>query len=180
MDNNSISNLDEHSIVLPPFGKSPQVRIEMTTIREAEKRLIEAKQVNPITYIDLCHTFNESYRILKQHLSSIGYQLLLAEKAMEEAKADVLLGEYADFLKDKPKSAGSADLRNAFLIKNEKYSAAIDRSNQLKALQSNFEGKIKVLENVMSYMKQKMYLISKSGLGNDSLYVTSGKGNDNG
>jgi hypothetical protein len=172
MDNNPLSNLDEHALVLAPFGKSPQLRLEMSTIREAEKRLIEAKTVSPVTYADLSHTFNESYRVLKQHLSNIGYQLLLAEKALEAAKADVLLGSFLEFMADKPKIQDNGDTRRAFLTRDPIYNEALDRINQLKALQSNFEGKIKVLENVVSYMKQKMYLISKSGLGNDSLYVT--------
>jgi hypothetical protein len=87
------------------------------------------------------------------------------------------LGSYAEFLKDKPKSAGSADLRNAFLVKDPAYNAALDRSNQLKAVISNFEGKVKVLENVVAYMKQEMYLVSRSGLDGKNLHVTSGKGN---
>jgi hypothetical protein len=172
MDNNPPSNLDEHTLVLAPFGKSPQLRLEMSTIREAEKRLVEAKTVSPVTYPDLSHTFNESYRVLKQHLSNIGYQLLLAEKALETAKADVLLGSFLEFMADKPKIKDNGDTRQAFLTRDPAYNEALDRINQLKALQSNFEGKVKVLENVVSYMKQKMYLISRSGLGNDSLYVT--------
>lgn len=165
---------NDHAITLPAFGKSPPLRLEMSVIREAETRLIEAKTVNPATYLDLANCYNESYRVLKQHISNIGYQLLLAKKALEVAKADVILGEYAEYLKDKPKSAGSADLRDAFLIRNEDYLAATDRINQLTALQTNFEGKIKVLENVNSYMKQEMYLVSKGGLGNNNLHVTSG------
>lgn len=164
----------EHSIVLPAFKKSPQLSLDMSAIREAETRLIEAKVVSPVTYADLSHTYNESYRMLKQHLSSVGYNLLMAEKALEEAKADVILGEYAEYLKDKPKSAGNSELRNAFLIRNSDYNMCLDRIAQLKAIESNFQGKVKVLENVVSYMKQKMYLISKSGLGNENLYVTSG------
>jgi hypothetical protein len=109
------------------------------------------------------------------NLSNIGYHLLVAEKALQSAKADVILGSYAEFLEGKPKNAGSSDLRDAFLTKDGAYNAALDRTHQLRAIISNFEGKIKVLENVVSYMKQKMYLISKSGLGNDNLYVTSGK-----
>jgi len=170
----------DQTIVLPPFGKSPQLRLEMGAIREAEIRLIEAKTVNPSTYPDLSHCYNESYRVLKTHLSNIGYQINMADKALEEAKADIILGSYAEFLKDKPKSAGNAELRNAFLIRDPAYNAALDRKNQLLAIQSNFEGKIKVLENVVSFMKQKMYLISRSGLSNENLYVTSGKGNKNG
>jgi len=175
MNEDNRQNPNQHAITVPAFKKSPQLHLDMTLVREAETRLVEAKTVNPLTYSDLSHTFNESYRILKTHLSNVGYQLLLAEKALEEAKADVILGEYMEYLKDKPKSAGSSELRNAFLIKNAEYNAALDRINQLKAIQSNFEGKIKVLENVNRYMNQKMYLVSRSGLGNDNLYVTSGK-----
>jgi hypothetical protein len=165
---------NEHAIVLPAFGKSPALTLEMGTIREAEHRLIEAKTVSPATYPELSHTYNESYRMLKQHLSNLGYQLLLAEKALQTAKADVVLGSYADYLKDKPKSAGSSDLRDAFLTRDDAYNAALDRINQLRAIVSNFEGKVKVLENVVSFMKQEMYLVSRSGLGNNNLHVTSG------
>lgn len=172
---------DDHAIVLPAFGKSPKLNLDMNVIREAERRLVEAKTVSPVTYPDLSHCYNESYRMLKQHLSNLGYQLLLAEKAIEMAKADVILGSYAEHLKDKPKSAGSTDLRNAFLTRDKAYNEALDRSHQLQAIISNFEGKVKVLENVVSYMKQEMYLVSRSGLGSNNLHITSGnKGNKNG
>jgi hypothetical protein len=147
----------------------------MAKIREAEIRYIEAKTVSPATYADLEHTFNEAYRDLKQHLSTIGYQLGLADKALRLAKANVLLGSYAEFMAGKPKSQDNADLRDAFLIKDPEYVAAMDRLAQLKALESNFEGKIKVIENVCRYMRQKMYLISKSGVPYEHIGVTSGK-----
>jgi hypothetical protein len=166
----------EHSIVLPAFGKSPRLNLDMSPIREAERRLIESKTVNPATYPELSYCYNESYSMLKQHLSSLGYQLLLAKKAMEKAKADVVLGAYAEYLEGKPKSAGSSDLRDAFLTRDEAYNAALDRINQLTAIISNFEGKVKTLENTVSFMKQEMYLVSSSGLGNRNLHVTSGKG----
>jgi hypothetical protein len=171
----NVINPPSNVLELPAFGKAPALKIDMNNIREAEKRFIEAKTVNPSTYVDLEHTFNESYRDVKRHLSNIGYQINLADKAMRDAKAEVLLGSYADFMKGKPKSHDNADLRDAFLIKDPSYVAALDRFHQLKALESNFEGKLKVLENVCRYMRQKMYLISKSGLGNENLYVTGGK-----
>lgn len=165
---------NDHSIILPAFGKSPQLTLDMGIIREAEQRLIEAKTVSPVTYTELSHCYNESYRMLKMHLSNLGYQLLMAEKALQIAKADVILGAYADYLVGKPKNAGSVDLRDAFLTRNEAYNAALDRSHQLQAIISNFDGKIKVLENVVKYMKQEMYLISTSGFSNKNLHVTSG------
>ena len=109
---------NDHALVLPAFGKAPALPLHMGKIREAEIRYIEAKTVNPSTYADLEHTFNEAYRDLKQHLSSIGYQLTLAEKALREAQAEVMLGTYAEYLKDKPKYHDNSYIRDAFLMKD--------------------------------------------------------------
>jgi hypothetical protein len=166
---------NDHALVIQAFGKSPELKLDMSRVREAETRYIEAKTVNPSTYVDLEHTFNESYRNLKTHLSNIGYQLTLAEKALREAQADVILGAYAEHLKDKPKYADNTMLKDAFLMKDPAYLAALDRINQLKAIQSNFEGKVKVVENVCKYMRQKMYLISKSGAVDMPIGVTIGR-----
>lgn len=166
---------NDHALVIQAFGRSPALTLDMKSIRVAETRYIEAKTVNPSTYSDLEHTFNESYRDLKRHLSNIGYQLTLAEKAVREAQADVILGSYAEYLKDKPKSYDSTHLRDAFLMRDPNYLAALDRVNQLKAFQSNFEGKVKVIENVCRYMRQKMYLLSKSGVPTETIGVTIGR-----
>lgn len=165
-----------NALEIPQFGRSPALRLEMDSIREAESRFLEAKTVSPSTYADLEHTFNESYRDLKRHLSTIGYHLTLAEKAIREAKANVILGTYAEHMQGKPKYQDNADLRDAFLIKDPDYTAALDRLNQLKALETNFDGKIKVIENVCRYMRQKMYLLSKSGAHIDpGAFITSGR-----
>jgi hypothetical protein len=170
-----MSNNNENALVISAFGKLPELRLDMTRIREAETRYIEAKTVNPATYSDLEHTFNESYRNLKTHLSNLGYQLGLAEKILREAQANVTLGSYADYLKDKPKYADNPQVRDAYLIRDPDYTAALDKVNQLKAFISNFEGKIKVVENVCKYMRQKMYLISKSGVPYEHIGVTLGR-----
>lgn len=146
----------------------------MEKITEAEKRLIEAKTVNPITYVDLEHSFNESYRDLKRHLSAIGYQIAVTDKAMETAKADVLLDKYPGYIESNGLKDNS-DLRKAFLSRDKAHSDALDRMNQLKALESNFDGKIKVMENVCRYMRKQMDLLIRSGLSNKDYYVTSGK-----
>lgn len=168
-------NPQNHSLVLPAFGKSPALSMDMGKIREAEARIIEAKMVNPSTYADLECAFNEAYRDLKRHLSSIGFQIAQAEKAMGEAKSDVILDKYPEFLRanDIKGTQNNADLREAFLMKDKPYLDALDRFNQLKAVESNFDGKIKVLENVCRYMRKKMDLILRSGLSNADHYVTS-------
>ncbi len=163
-------------LVLPAFGKSKELIMEMDKIRNAESRFLEAKTVSPSTYADLEHDFNESYRDIKRHLSNVGYQLTQADKALREAKADVILGTYAKHMEGKPKYQDNSDLRDAFLMRDESYTKALDRINQLKAIESNLEGKLKIVENVCKYMRQKMYLISKSGVPMDMpMGVTIGK-----
>ena len=174
-DQNAPTQVADTKLVLPSFGKIPALTLEMGRIKEAEMRLIEAKTVSPITYADLEHCYNEAYRDLKRHLSSIGYQIALAQKAMEIAKADALLDKYPDFMKDRPKNQDNAATRDAFLIRDEAYVAALDRFNQLKALESNMDGKIKVMERVCSYMKKQMDLVLRSGLSGKDLYVSSGR-----
>lgn len=161
-------------MVLPAFGRAPELKMEMKNIREAEQRLIEAKTVNPVTYVDLEHTFNEAYRDLKKHIASIGYSLSMAQKSLEDAKADVILGSYAEAMKDKPKSHDTLDMRNAYLTRDPAYSAALERIAQLKALEANLDGKIKVMENVCRYMRKQMDLILRSGLSSKDYYVTQG------
>ena len=178
MEENNVQNIiigDRQALVIPAFGKSPALSFDMSNIREAEKRIIEAKTVNPSTYAELEYVFNSSYRDLKRYLSAIGYQISLAEKAMEEAKADVILDKYPEFMKDRHKSQDNADMRKGFLMRDSAYLLALDRYNQLQAINSNFDGKIKVMENVCRYMRKSMDLILRSGLSNNNLYVTSAK-----
>ncbi len=161
-------------MVLPAFGKSPALKLDMAKIRHAEQRLIEAKTVNPFTYPELENTYGEAYRDLRRHLASVGYAIAMANKSIEDAKADVILGSYAEYLENKPKAKDNADMRNAFLTRDPGYSAALERMAQLKALESNLDGKMKVMENVSRYMKKTMDLILRSGMSNANHYVNHG------
>lgn len=176
-EQNTAPALTDQTLVLPSFGKSPALSLEMNKIREAEMRLIEAKTVNAMTYIDLEHSFNEAYRDLKRHLANIGYQLDMANKQLEEVKADILLDRYPEYLEAKEikKSNDSADLRKAFMSRDPEYQACIDRISQLKALEANMDGKIKVMENVCRYMRKQMDLLLRSGLTGAHLYNTQGR-----
>jgi predicted nuclease with TOPRIM domain len=176
-DQDATAQSDNHKLVLTSFGKVPALSLDMSKIREAESRIIEAKMVNPATYADLESAFNEAYRDLKRHLSSIGFALNQAEKTLEETKSDIILDRYPKFLEEKAikKTQDNADLRKAFMARDPEYSAALDRLNQLKALESNFDGKIKVLENTCRYMRKKMDLLLRSGMSGADYHVTSGR-----
>jgi hypothetical protein len=168
---------DSSALVIPAFGKSPALSLELTGTREAERRLVEAKTVNPVTYTDLEHCFNESYRELKRHAATVGYQIALANKALEDAKAKVLLETLPEYMKDKAKSWDSSDLRKALMMKDPDYVAALDRINMLQAMEAFVDGRIKVMENVCRYMRKQMDLVIRSGLSNADLYNTQGRKN---
>ena len=150
-------------ITLPEFRGLPSVRLEMSSLKTAERRLIEAKTVTPSTYNELEYVFNEAYREIKKNLSVIGYQILKTQNELEKSKASALLDKYPEFLKDKGSKFDNASTRDAFLARDEDYMSAKERLDTLKALEIFLEGKVKVMENVSRYMKTAMQLIIRSG-----------------
>lgn len=149
--------------VIPPFDARPPVPLDFKKISEGEKRLVEAKVVNPATYKELEFTFNEGYRTAKANLSIVGYEIAQAKKIVRRIKSEYLLDEYPDFIKNKKLNDNTAN-REAFLERQADYVAANDRLDMLLALESLLEGKVKVFENVCRYMKQSMRLIERSGI----------------
>lgn len=171
-----LSNLPaNHRLEVSSFGKSPALSFDMTNIRVAESRIPEVERVNVSTYVNLEHTFNAAYRELKNYLSQVGYAKAMAAKAIDEAKADVILGSYADFMQGKPKYTDNSHMREAFITKDPAYTAAYEHHAKLQAMEEVLDGKIKVLENVCRYMRKKMDLILRNGPG-ENYRPTSGGG----
>ena len=150
-------------LVIPEFGTSlPSLSLEMSNIKEGERRLIEARAVNGATYADLEYSFNEGYREAKKNLSLIGYELNKARKIQRRIKSEYLLDQYPEFIKEKKISDNTAN-REAFLEKKEDYVAIQDRIDMLTAVESLLDGKVKVFENVCRYMRKEMDILLRSG-----------------
>lgn len=169
--NNSIST----AIVIPAFGAISELYMDLAKTKEAEIRLVESKMVNAATYADLEYCFNESWRELRNHYKTVTYHITLTDKAMERAKSDVLMDKYPAYMEGKPKSQDNADLRKAFLMRDEAYLAALDRMNMLKAMEVHLDGKMKVMEKTCSYMKLQINLLIRSGTSGANFYSTGGK-----
>lgn len=169
----SENNKQEHSLVIPAFNKSQELHLCLNKTKEGESRLLEAKMANPITYAELECCYNQAYRELKTNLAIIGDQLNKASDDLETAKSNFLIDSYQDKIKDLPKSYDSADLRKAWLMRDEAYLAAKDRENMLKAMEALLDGKIKVFERTCAFMKKKIDLILRSGLSGSQLYTNS-------
>jgi hypothetical protein len=161
---------DHVTVTLPEFRGLPALEINMTALKEAERRLIEAKTVTPSTYTELEYTFNEAYREIKRNLATVGYQLMKVENEIEKSKATALLDRYPDFLLGKPAKFDNAAIRDAFLARDAEYMEAKERLDSLVALRIFLEGRVKVMENVSQYMRNAMRLIIKSGVPTDIYY----------
>ncbi len=150
-------------LAIPQFDDRPVVTLNFSGIKEGERRLIEARLVNPVTYSDLEHSFNEGYREAKANLSVIGYEITQAERIFRRIRSELILDEYPNFLKES-KLKDNATIRDAFLEKNSKYVDAQERINMLKAMESLMDGKIRVFENVCRYMRKQMDILIRSGV----------------
>lgn len=165
-----MSRIDTHELVIPPFNGSQPIPLPLSSIREGERRLIEAKMVNAATYADLEYCFGEGYREAKKNISVLGYEITKAEKALREAKSIAILDDYPDFLKDKGLK-DNATVRDAFLETRKDYVSAHDRIDMLKAMLDLMEGKVKVFENVSRYMKKEMDLLIRGGVIDHNKYA---------
>lgn len=157
------AGIERTEMSIPAFGSQPTLKLDVSKIKEAESRLQEAQVVNPGTYGNLEYVYNEGYREAKRHLSVIGYQITLAEKALREAKSVAILDEYPGFLKEK-NLKDNATVRDAFLETQPDFVAAQDRIDMLKAMEKLFEGKVHVFENTCRYMRKQMDLVIRSGV----------------
>ena len=156
---------DGLALELPEFRGLPAIKLDISSLKEAESRIIEAKDVNPSTYASLEHLFNEAYRELKRNLTTVEYQIMKTENELEKSKSIALLDRYyGEFMKDKPSKMDTADVRSAFLARDPEINEAKDRLDSLKALQMFLDGRVKVMENVARYMRKKMDLLIRAGM----------------
>ena len=149
-------------LTIPAFETRPEVVMDFSKIREGEKRIYEARTVNPATYNELEFTMNEGYREAKANLIVVGYELMQANKIIRQIKSEYLLDEYPTFLKEN-KIKDNTAMREAFLERQPRYVEANDRLMMLQAMEGSLEGKIKVFENVCRYMKKTMDILIRSG-----------------
>lgn len=152
-------NRDDLSVTVPGFKNLAPLVMDMGALKEGERRIVEAKLVNPSTYVELEHVFNQSYMELKRNISAIGFQIGRMEKEIERAKATLLFDKYPEFIKDKPKNLDTAATRNLFLANDPEIQEGEDSLLFLKRLESNLDGRIRVMENVCRYMRRQMDIV---------------------
>lgn len=149
----------EISITVPGFKTLAPLSMSMHLLKEGERRIPEAKMVNPSTYVELEHTFQQAYGELKRNLAAVDFQIAKLEKEIERTKATLLFEVYPEFIKDKPKNYDNATTRNLFLVNNPEIKEGEDNLIFLKRLAQDLEGRVKNFENVCRYVRKQMDIL---------------------
>lgn len=176
MEDQNTPRIGESTVLtIPAFSGSSALSLDISKTREAESRFHEIQTVSLITYVELEHTFQESYRELKRHYATINHELAKAEKELRLAKATVLLEKYPEYMATKPRVQDNADTRDSFMVRDEQYAASLDRINMLKAIHSFVDGRIKGLENACKYMRKQVDIVMRSGMVGGNIHNSIGK-----
>lgn len=134
----------EQGILTIPQGNpdAPGLRLDMLPLKTAEQRLPEVRMVTPLTATELSATFNEACTLATKYMAWIEYQVLVAEKNLELAKATVILDIAPEEFK-KQKDTGikyNEDFRNALIARNAECQKMLDICNSLAAAKALISG----------------------------------------
>lgn len=111
------------------------IKLVMSEIYSIEARIPEVRFVNEVTGIELAGSFNHAISITGRYLSLIEYEILQADKYLNEAKSDVIIDKTPDEAK-RLKDLGikmSEDIREALVYRDPTYQKRLDILNGLKA-----------------------------------------------
>ena len=150
-------------IVVPAFMHCIEMKLNMVDWTVAINRFPEAKNVVPAMYSDLESDFQAAWRESKKNAIAISAGILKAKQNVDEIKADIILDDIPEALKELPKSANNADFRNAIMNRNEGYKKAVEHLGKLETMLQHFESHMKTLENTSRFLKKQMDYIVRNG-----------------
>jgi len=144
---------DNKSIITIPRGRptAPPLSLDLTDIYTAENRLPELAYANPSSANSLMGFFNTACNLTDKYISWIDFEILQAEKSLEDAKSEVILDKAPEEF-ERRKTEGkykdisikySEDFRNAVVAKDPVYSERLDILNSLKAVRQLLANKAK-------------------------------------
>lgn len=160
-----MESIDQKSLVMtvPGFRLCPDIKLNMSAWQVATGRLKEVQNLAAANYSNLEFCFQEAWREARANSIIIGDAIRKAKQNIEEIKADVVLTEIPELLRDSPKSANNADFRNAVLARNEQYKQANEHLDKLEAMLAHCESHMKIMENTSRFMKKQMDYFIRNG-----------------
>lgn len=148
------------NLLICPSGtpNTPDLKFEMMEIYKLEARQMEIANVNKVTAPELMQAYINGFGATTRILTQLEWQLTQAKKYQDEREAIVKLDVAPEYLAKKgltkPNNpAGSEDLRNAVLARDDEYKLLSDRVAMLEAATELLKQKAKGFE--MSYQAVK-------------------------
>jgi len=123
------------------YFDQPEIELDMTRIDEANRRMQEARFVNPSTQKELEGLFNEAANDAGKYMAWVDYEILKIKKIYDKARARVTLGKAVEEAK-RFKADGikmNEDIRNALYAMDPDCERALDIQNDLTAAKSVLE-----------------------------------------
>ncbi len=115
----------------------PPIKLDIGGILEVESRIQEIAFVTPVKAPELMAVFNVAYSDLSNMIAQVKYQFEIAKVQEEKARAICIIDRVPGILKEKgltsaKSPSGSEDLRSAILALDPDYSAAQEKTIQIK------------------------------------------------
>jgi hypothetical protein len=168
--------LSEDALLIPSGVEGKARPLDMRKIHKAEARLVELQGVTRLKAGELLYTFIDAFGEAKTHLAWLRGEYGRAKQRVREARGIVVLDKAADVLKAKGLAssrspAGSEDLRDGVVNRDEEYKKVFDVFCQIEAAVEHMEGKVEK-------MKMAYYAISDLVKTADAKRDTSGGAGD--
>ncbi len=122
--------------------------LDMTRIYTAEGRIGETKSVNSLTAPELKATFNEACSITTKYMAWIKYEILMAEKYLALAKAEVIIDKLPNKIQELKEKGikDNSDIRDALVVRDPDYQARQNALYALEAVKALLDSKAKTFE----------------------------------
>lgn len=135
-----------------------ELSIDMTYWAKMEARIMEISIVTPTKAPELLSTFNRAALEADRLAVSFELEYQAAVRAAEKLKGEILLDKIPKYLVERGMQSarnplGSADIREAFLAKDEELIAALERADLIKAAVRLLRGKYEAFERAFRSVK---------------------------
>lgn len=123
------------------YFDQPEIELDMTRIDEANRRMHEARFVNPATQKELEGLFNEAANEAGKYMAWIDYEILKIKKVHDKNRARVTLGKAVEEAK-RFKAEGmkmNEDIRDALYATDPDCEKSLDIMNELTTAKAVLE-----------------------------------------
>lgn len=160
---------------IPKSAGRSGIVLLMSPIYNTVRRFDEIAVLTPTTYPELSCAVNAAYRLALNNFRIIEKEIVESKKKYNEIKADALLDEYPEKLKElKEKGLRDCkDIKDAFIAKHEKCKGSQDRIDMLEAFSVLLKDKVDSFIDAERRMKRIHSAFAPSMKGN--VYNTGGR-----